>query len=694
VKGAVEFVDDIEGFVRNFRRLDPCAPVMLGPPSPTHADRFGGVIRSYLQTLEPYPTHDDEDRSSDWMLSVDRSADSLCKAYADSDERPWRPWKYGDEIPSPARSLTFIGLASHFPLGVREALCCEMQGPWGVLCSVDRPGLAFQLLKIRLARGLRYQGILVLDAISKLMHRREASAETTTVPFSGAEFVRAVRESQASIALLQMHGRGSHAVTDDLVVCGSIGEQELNCSGNPLRQGCRSDPNGSHYCKMAKAHQSVVRFSSLQAPIVGLFSCANAAFPTELFPSNSSAVLSALQGFPAHVIGANHVWIAQGCQSTPTLDLIMKGTRLGEVVRTLNDLQKRFRADNPFILFGDPTARAPQRWIENSARPKDSDEQYELIKHERNEFAVTKDCGQGKSLPLLVGNTISLTPRSSSRVIAFGNATEEWQRYYDQLLEVTQRASHWDWLLLSMSKRYETMLASDATFQERVARLQSRRTGILSEAQKGLAVATRIKLSGVWDPLLPTCWELISAMLQLWDTELAQILQSNLFKDHSFEVFSQLAITTEALSNYRCSFCGSRMFEVAILYPTQPGRQFMRLLDCPLCSDQDAWYAQNVRQTIRMPNRVRAGTSMRVEVNADTGDPVLGPVRNAILVVTAFDRGSWCRQHDEMLVIKGPPIVLDVPVPTDASPRTHPVQFAILDRMAVHISRRFVAVVD
>jgi hypothetical protein len=690
----MEFVDDIENFVRSFRQLDPCAPTVFKPLSKARSDDFEGVIRNYLRTSEPSVAHDGEDRSSDWLLSVDRSVDSLCGAYADSDERPWRAWTDGDELPSSARSVTFVGLANNFPVGVREMLCSEMQGPWGVLCDVDQPGLAFQLLKIRLARGLRYQGTLVLNEMSGLIHRRDASSQTASVPFSGTQVVRTIEETQASIILLQMHGRGSHAVSDDLLVCGAIGDQELDCSGKPIPQGCRRDPTGSHYCKMAKAHQAVVRFCSLQAPLVCLFSCASAAFPTELFPSSSSAVLSALQGFPAHVIGTNQVWTSQGCLSTPIFDLILKGTRLGEVVHTLNDLQKRFRAHNPFILFGDPTARAPQRWIEDSRRSADQDEQYEIIKHEHPKFAVMKSRGISQNFPLLVGDMTSLTPRSSARAISLDDATEEWRNYYDQLLEVIQRACHWDWLLLSLSNRYETMLASDSAFRERVTMLQSLRANILREAQKSLALATRIECSRAWDPLLSAYWELISTMLQIWDTELAQVVQSHLFKDHSFEIFSQMTLTKETLSKDQCGYCGSRMFEVAILYPTQPTRQFMRLLDCPLCSDQDAWYAQNKRQSIHVPRCVQAGTSMRVEVDADTKDPVLGPNRNAILTVTAFDRGSWCRQHDEMLVVERSPIILEVPVPIEASPRTHPIQFAILDRMAVHISRRYVAVVD
>src|SRR5260370_34839287 len=103
----MEFVDDVEDFVQSFRRLDPRAPVVFRPLSKARSNDFEGVIRSYLRTSEPSLPHEEEDRSSDWVLSVDRSVDALCGAYADADERPWRPWTYVDERPGSDRPGTF-----------------------------------------------------------------------------------------------------------------------------------------------------------------------------------------------------------------------------------------------------------------------------------------------------------------------------------------------------------------------------------------------------------------------------------------------------------------------------------------------------------------------------------------------------------------------------------------------------------
>lgn len=237
------------------------------------------------------------------------------------------------------------GLFSYMALAELSAALASTR--WGLVTGVDTPAIEFFASKV-----------IAANRFSRRFHDGLIDPEAGRFALQGpsnrsARNAGSVLSRELRSLIVVAHGDGSHANLDSHVLCGLIRDTERDAAGHRL-MGCSSDAGCK---KIRQGSARWVRMVDVRCHVAVLLSCNSLSVAAEMYPSDNSLVLAALDGFAAACIATPR----QASFPEPLVDAFVEGiaaedVSLGDLVRRLNSAQP---VPGTFILMGDPLWRLP-----------------------------------------------------------------------------------------------------------------------------------------------------------------------------------------------------------------------------------------------------------------------------------------------------------------------------------------------
>ena len=251
------------------------------------------------------------------------------------------------------RSALFFGMAPTFSASYVHRMAKALEIPWGLITSIDLPGITFLTAKM-LAGTLTRDSAFVsaIDWPDALAPAGDCYASRALEPQA---LVSLLTEKDWDTLTIHAHGESGHIDLDSVVLCGLIGESEAGPHG-VFPGGC-SIKAGFEFCKRS-SHASVrvvpVRF--IRARRLCVLACNAFSVARDLYPSNVSIFLAGAEGYQSAIAGWDRALPVNGRSFSLLERLIAQSVDFGALQLVEND-QREFQDNSrPFIILGDPIA--------------------------------------------------------------------------------------------------------------------------------------------------------------------------------------------------------------------------------------------------------------------------------------------------------------------------------------------------
>ncbi|MGE7308094.1 hypothetical protein ACQKJG_30280 [Priestia megaterium] len=236
---------------------------------------------------------------------------------------------------------------------------------WGIATAKDIEGISFVITKFLISGNI--QGSTgTLDILNKrIVNVKEG------INYSTNSIKQAVNNTWENL-IIAAHGEGAHANLESVVLCGLSEEIEKDLNGNYIHKGCNLEK-----CKRAQS-KNVESMPVYQLKIKNclFLSCNGFSVAGDLYPSDLSFVLSAAEGYVTNIITTTETQSFNPDIVEIFHYMIQNEMNMSDIVNIHNDIQKNFKNNYPFVLFGDPLA------YDNSSNEVNSLEQYDELKFE------------------------------------------------------------------------------------------------------------------------------------------------------------------------------------------------------------------------------------------------------------------------------------------------------------------------
>lgn len=259
----------------------------------------------------------------------------------------------GPDVLDAAKTVTLIGRANHFQMAYLQRLADTMTQPWGVLPAVDMAGLSFVLAKCVADAQNGTQRWVFVNAADQLT-RSYQSADSPLDSVSTRELLTA---GDWDVLALRAHGENGHCNLKSHVLCGLFGQTEITFDGRPLA-GC-SNTDGIRTCKRLNAATAVLGADEIRVRRLLLFTCTNFSVAGDLYPSNVSLVVSALEGYAAGVLSCDGPMRIDEAAEQSLIEMAASGSGLAALREIENDHRQRELGLGPYFVAGDANNGMP-----------------------------------------------------------------------------------------------------------------------------------------------------------------------------------------------------------------------------------------------------------------------------------------------------------------------------------------------
>lgn len=560
------------------------------------------------------------------------------------------------------------------------------RGCWfGVLAGRDAAALAFAAAKQLLAHGRTTGRQVGIDAVCDRQFLDGVEAPLTAAGVSeglGAD---------ALAVTLMAHGEGSHLLLNEAVLCGRIGTVD-RFRGVPLRHGCRH----GHCKRAAGAGLPAIQAAGLRAVLASFLSCNSFSLAGQLYPSETSLVLAAAEGYAAYVI--SNAWsIPFTAGEAPLLPALAgRGVPLGEVVAFLNETKaERDRVDS-YVLFGDPLASltTPASRLDDLPRTAVPGDQPQWLRAAAPppcrvaEYRVDgRPAGQ-----LFLGRR-----RAIARIPA--GASGRLERL-DHTAEVRALDRHWTRLALSVeglqdleqALQEEVAAASDTAMEQSLATLRKLHLELERQLAAGRRGLDEAAASRLWDPAIDRAREQIGRGVAAWDATFAALTESHLLSggvvgDRIYEALHRGYRERSSRWGERCIRCGVRTETISLEHLRRlPART---VVECPICGPLASYREGGPLLFLGLPEELRRGRPARLDAALTPGSGTRGP-QDGFLVVEIRDKTKprpFLRTALEQPLVDGR-IELAFPLPADSGFDQHSMRAVWIGGLEIAFARR------
>jgi hypothetical protein len=605
---------------------EPGSITLLDPHDPVRRERWTQAISWYASCPG---WNSSRSQSNSLVISLDRGSGTNVIGRILAKRLGWthRDLKVIEELPGEALSdcaAILVAPRGELDLAMLGRVYRRFESAgatFGVLTAADLPGLSFIAAKCCLTPSILPSGDFVLDAV---FGERESLGDVINRPAGWR------------LALLMAHGEGAHLHLGNGVLCGLLGTHEL-IDGIRVPEGC-----GVQDCKRArKAHLATIPANRLRCRILALLSCNSFSVAKELYPSDTSLVLAAADGWPAAVIANPTSMGFSPTQAIFLQRLLSRGALLGEAVATLNRTVRMSPDYPPYVLLGDPLCRVMPTIDagdnEGSTAvhvlPRVDGATYDLAPWIKDGSLV----GHSEVF-ILNDSSMTSTPKVSDKTFELNRLQTRLEVIGLRLINV----NHWLSILLSLS--------SGDAFDEALADLRILTVRIqYAAAALGQAVSKVHELS-VWNHSVYQLENNLRDAVSAWDASFALIIHEHLLSgggpvgDSLIELLIGTHVFERQVQGSRCRRCHTTTTNN--IYRCLVTGAKSRLEDCTLCGPLSATPGVSVKLDMEADGRVGLDKDFSARVN------LTGSKEPGFLVVEFRDKshpGAKLRTIDEWL---------------------------------------------
>jgi len=266
------------------------------------------------------------------------------------------------DVPMSEGAVVIFGRGEAFSPAALQALSAA-QRPFGIATARDEPALQFLAVKMALEAERRGGGagrrITAFDELEGVVLSLTGEPHVQSVHrFDASVHARLMDLLDRAALVLHVHGEGSHANLQSVVLCGVSPGRELH-KNKPVPGGCVTSPDRN--CKRARSSGAAVEgFDSLPDAEIALLSCNGLSVAGALYPSSSSCVFSMVEGSAVRVLCNDRT--VPMCHSDVQIvsTVLAAGGSLHDVVWLFNDRERYRSGAAPWFLVGEPRAGLPR----------------------------------------------------------------------------------------------------------------------------------------------------------------------------------------------------------------------------------------------------------------------------------------------------------------------------------------------
>lgn len=549
----------------------------------------------------------------------------------------------------------------------------SLEIPWGVLTASDLPAMSFLLAKQLANRRAADGGALLLDAPTEAVKIDGGAAHADGYSLTDGESLTRLLTTQSfNDMVVHAHGEGAHANLKSAVLCGLLGEAE-SWRGGALLNGCRQ-VGAKRYCKRAsRQRRHIFSFGDLRARNVYLLSCNGFTTVGELYPTDVSAVLSAVEGYPATFLTSDRSLGIETRLPALAFQLSSQGVGAAAICQSLNRIMMfRYRV-RPFVLCGDPLGAGVGAPSEASAgdlsvSPREAAhlialkgwEAAPVIGLAKDPPGVSLFRGEGSSGALLSNGT-------KRRRVKIEDFSARWQARRERIVTLARRGQTLGRATALIKDFWWERHREHAEFREMLAELEAAGRKLLTATQRSLRGLENIRCEGVWSPRVEILFDAAERHAGEWDECLARVIEGYILDWDLARILLHDGLQTTVNSGERCQRCG---LELVLTEATDyvDGCKASAATDCPNCGPRECWQIGGVRFAVKGKTEIHPGQlySFSVEARPTVGQPFF-ETQSGYVVAQFQDLGGkpfW----SEIAAVKNGKARFSVPVPRGCPP--------------------------
>src|SRR6185503_15707589 len=587
---------------------------------------------------------------------------------------------------SQASSVLVIGRPSQLRNRMLLDLSARLHLPWGVLTARDAPALSFAIAKVLAARRPSRASSGHLDAIARRhWERAQGAIDYTEAEFDAETTWPVLHDGEWQTLSIHCHGDGAHANFNSVVLCGVADTSERAVDGHS--SGCVYDGETTR-CKRVHGHERrPFRFGDLQARRMCLFTCNGFSVAGDVYPSDSSFMLSAAEGFPAAVLTTDRrlrfdPWLFPAVHSMLNREsLAMVGTRL-------NDLCTFTDGARPYLLYGDPSALAEPH--PGRVSPASEAHRTHVVRLGRVANAAAVGFADESDRATIVrGETLALITGDGASPVPLVDRSDAVDRFRQWLIDLSLRAGRATQLEAAIPEYADLGSCGDVSSltaaRDELWRISRRLEIGITEGTRLLAEIGR---TGVWQPAVRTWQAHMRLLIHMWDHQLAALILDDLMDRHLSELLREGFPRTDRSTGPPCPRCGCAVLQ-GTASPLLPQHVVHMWMDCPTCGPREAWDDGAPRLSARPPAAIRAGSSMEIclEWTPTADTPPLDGSDNGFLIVHLKDSGLGCVSFRGIQRATPPRQALTIPIADNCAPEIHTLRLAFVSGLSVSYLR-------
>lgn len=546
----------------------------------------------------------------------------------------------------PGKSLLIIGERTRFPASVLNFLLENIASNWSFLPLSGPADLAHYYQK---SQGLgssegsdSSSRVGYIDAIYKIedlnLHQKQGAKEYLT-------------GSSDQVAVLHSHGDGAHLKLGGLILCGLVGPHESSDKNPTPKDGlCHLDGKGNVVCKRTqnKAHQQseILRFGDISVPNLVLLTCNGISAAGDVYPSNSSLVLSALAGKPLNILSTNRRVPFKKDLIDQVVNMSGRGEDLYAIASMLNSFYQREYGEKAFLIFGDPMTKA---------LPPSQDARLTGQKgHDDSDLPPNKS---ESTIDQILNTLKYLEARVAENTILISNIQNHLPpERPDEQSEI--------------GKTVLSLIQINSILS------QLNNLGIRSQNESKLNLNGNRTWHAAW--LAKT-----QAILAMFDSALAKIMDWKLLDGEAEKVLTNHVIDWKLTSGANCERCGTKTTVKEGASPM--GMAAYTMEDCPTCGPRAAWNKNAGPISCSLPNprlAFQGGEVFSLELNFDSFPSTSIDLNSkAVVLIQLRDTARGLvsvRKTEEVDLNVTDTLKLDIPTPKESALEMHTLRILAL----------------
>ena len=653
---AIEFMPR-ERFVDDVHRRPEDRLVLLDPGVPARRERWERVLAWY--GWGERRGHAARTKGPDHVvIAVGSDVALVARPFARRAERPFITVSSAAEVLSavPAGARSVLVVADRMTASIRALDTWRtMTVPWGIITGVDLPGIAFALAKAELAHDGAHRAWGFVDANAG---RHGFFAEHPNGEPRREPSVEDVLSSDLDVLTLVAHGEGAHANLNSVVLCGRVGDRERISSQSRVA-GCLETTSGPRCKRVPGGGKPIVTFSRVLAKTLVLASCNGFATADELYPSDASAVLSAIDGHVSTIVTSDRSvrlfrWLSELAMSL----LATKGDAY-HLVEALDDVTLRDQHERAWVLVGDPmtSIAAPKTPAPRPIEERPSPPGASVLRE--GDF-----CARGRERLWVRADR----PRLDDATAAWEAARSRLGLYWN----ASASAARFERTLL-------TRYADTDADRERVVSLASLRFAIDTSLHTAGSTATTVFERGVWPTVFDEVLSSIGPLVRRYDEALATLVAHLVFAKGFAEAFEDGRSATLVSSGGLCPRCDLPLTTSRAIDPIF-GAHCRMHTRCALCGPRESWDEEGPRVRVNVPTSVQAGATARVDVSLQPGSD---PFVTAWIVAELKDKGRGEVVFSAQREVGMDGASFEIELPHSLTPDLHTLECVLVSGMRV-----------